>query len=1371
MLNQPINSLIRDEASSLTLVELLNKPVTILRGVSTASASALKKIYIEKILDLAASSIFMMAKQISDASQQESRLGILGNIPADMVDAEALSIPLNELYSKDISILKGIGPDTAKLLQKALSISTIRDLALWTPYLAAVTILNELYGLRDGVGDDPEAPQELVPRTGQLPTEKVQYNVVLFDRIFDGQDRSTPLTIGKRSPLGKLGEILNKPASGPLPIETAGALDISLTIQEPGFSKPALGAILTITQSWFTHGLALGQLLHTIALAPGESTRIAMIDWSRAEKGNSEDNIGQTEWLDSTLDRKRTINEVINAVVKESQSGFSGTVGGGLGTGSSEGGGGAGVADLESKVGFPLKVGAATGQSLGLGISAGGAASWANSNGQRDIDAKMTQNVIDSTHQASSSVRNLRATRVVEVSQSESEKVSTRALTNFNHMHALSIQYYEVVQLYRTVVETTRVEACLFIPMKPLNFRDAAVRERFKRILGAYALTPKVQKQTQIVNNQISISSPDRIPPWNSRMLRDLDQLFGVSVGQENDPLLVLPLAFYPDKISFTISTRGPDKTPFDALVIEDGSGKIKTYDVKSENPSVFSVSFGNEFKTDSSKDSTFWNMKEIRLSRTKGELDWVGIIKASLSVILIKWGPSGTMVQSDLAADIQIKANENSSVIFRMQRTSSTASQNQDGSQDTFDEDDFIEQLVSNSLYYSQIIWASLDAATLGMLLSKYTFSGRPLIEVVDPIPVSMAGNYLAFRMHGQEDTEWWKSFLQEKGLKDRKQWEDLVPMPTGGVFGEAVLGRFNSAEKLDITRFWNWQDSPIPITAPEIAAINTGSRAQPMDLTTGDLNAPVVTISNPPAIPDPQGLTAAITALANGNMFRDMSGLAGTIGFAQAAMQTATQAGIAYGQQSSQNAAIAADLLAKMYGKGGTGGVQGADGVKPSPTSPATISNAGGRINYGEKLDQQNQGKSNTSSGSSSGGIGTGPTNNKFPNAANDAYYTDLGGYQGSFTRTGVKGGGLTDGDSDGEQPYLSQYPGLDPSLSEPKSRTCCALFPGGVLGLYKTDYLDLSAVPGHEFGSYGLNPSDSVGQIYTAHGGFVDLGHVRDLADMTRYLASKAILGQQDRLVLDIQPEGGSRRIIFNPYAKYPNVELAIKVGARAAYELAIWHEIVTYFTNINYSSFSPEDNYSNLLGALVGAMATSNRGEEFNKSMDIILVNALKKLDPQPDKVAEHAIKQVEGLWYKIENDLTGALSGGDKGEILLRRHIVPLPHVTPWLVTDLDGRTFDISDPVAGTLTKTIDMKLGSSNPASTSLTVPTETTTGLQLSDYFKLIIDVDTWVVPPSVLPGNRTSILSSDLPGIVTKVRQILVGKNPHADKPIDP
>ena len=45
-------------------------------------------------------------------------------------------------------------------------------------------------------------------------------------------------------------------------------------------------------------------------------------------------------------------------------------------------------------------------------------------------------------------------------------------------------------------------------------------------------------------------------------------------------------------------------------------------------------------------------------------------------------------------------------------------------------------------------------------------------------------------------------------------------VALPTRGVLGEAVLGNCPSAEKIDLTRFWNWKDSPLD-QATEISAV----------------------------------------------------------------------------------------------------------------------------------------------------------------------------------------------------------------------------------------------------------------------------------------------------------------------------------------------------------------------------------------------------------------------------------------------------------------------------------------------------------------------------------------------------------------------
>jgi hypothetical protein len=58
----------------------------------------------------------------------------------------------------------------------------------------------------------------------------------------------------------------------------------------------------------------------------------------------------------------------------------------------------------------------------------------------------------------------------------------------------------------------------------------------------------------------------------------------------------------------------------------------------------------------------------------------------------------------------------------------------------------------------------------------------------------------------------------------------QSIIALPTQGVLGEAVLGHCPSGEKLDMTRFWHWQDSPsdeaptispvtLPTTTPSIA------------------------------------------------------------------------------------------------------------------------------------------------------------------------------------------------------------------------------------------------------------------------------------------------------------------------------------------------------------------------------------------------------------------------------------------------------------------------------------------------------------------------------------------------------------------------
>ena len=128
--------------------------------------------------------------------------------------------------------------------------------------------------------------------------------------------------------------------------------------------------------------------------------------------------------------------------------------------------------------------------------------------------------------------------------------------------------------------------------------------------------------------------------------------------------------------------------------------------------------------------------------------------------------------------------------------------------------------------------------------------------MQVAEPIPLRIVGNALAFKINTDpvNDAEW-RQFMASRGLTIGQAKIDIVPLSSGGIFAEAVLGRFNCAERLDLSRFFNWQDSPIPIQPTDIAAIQTGTRAQAENLTTGQFSAPLVNITPSVALPDPTG------------------------------------------------------------------------------------------------------------------------------------------------------------------------------------------------------------------------------------------------------------------------------------------------------------------------------------------------------------------------------------------------------------------------------------------------------------------------------------------------------------------------------------
>lgn len=999
-MNRPVADLARTHSAALTAQELLRQSPAILLGVEPAAAAELEKLGISTVFDLASSAVFAGARKLAFAADSSSGDFAPGGIAGDLIDTDARTIDIEDLPLKSIEVLRAIGPALAQSMSTALGVSNIREFALWPPYHAARLVLARAFGL-EAVASDPEAPAELVPGSRPYPTERVQYEILVLDEL-DAQDSVSNTKLSKLDTKEKPPKEKPNGLAGRKPLETAGQLDLaSISADGTGFTRPAFGAVLTYTQTWFPEGLALGQLLHTLALAPGESTRMAMVDWSRRTSASTTEGVSEGEALSADMERGRSIGEIVNAVATEAQQGFSESFGIGGGTSVGTASGGAGSADLSSVSGLPLKVAGGSGESTGLGIGAGYSRGSSWTTGQRNLSANMAQNIQDRTHQASTLARNRRATIVREVSQSESERVSTRTVTNYNHMHALSIEYFEVVQLYRVTVDLTRVSAALFVPMKLIDFNKPGIVARYKRVLAGLGLTPQIRALNFAEPDTLLLSSPAKQGNWLAGDVQMAQAMFGEPVGDPGANALALPLNFFPQFLSYD------EEAPFESFSLEFSNGVVNSVAVNTVTPNIgkYVVTLVDIYGQTIDKASAFWDIVSIRAKKKPASATWAGKVTIFFRMAsLQRQGfptPQQGLTSSFIRVTIDVPAAVSEVTVFEMMRTVSGRALRQ--------------HLMDNQLYYSQCIWSALDSTTVAQLLSGYTFRGKPVLSDVDPLPITVAGNFLVFRKHepvGQAAQQQWTQWLATRDINVGDRKIDLIPLPSGGVFAEAVLGRFNSAEKLDITRFWNWQDSPIPITPPEIAAIQTGSRAQPEDLLPGQLSQPTLKVELPPDLPDPQGLAAILQAIQNGNMFRDMSGLNSTIGFAQNAMSRAFDAARDAAAQAGENMKTAADIYKSAFG--GQGSTMPGGSSRPSGTgSTRSPSEAGALINQGKSMDSRGVPHSGAGDGIGMDGQGNGATGTWEGDAAQATLGTNAGTprtLEVAETRTQVLGDGST-------------------------------------------------------------------------------------------------------------------------------------------------------------------------------------------------------------------------------------------------------------------------------------------------------------------------------------------------------------------------
>ncbi|WP_082766582.1 DUF4056 domain-containing protein [Ferrimonas marina] len=179
-------------------------------------------------------------------------------------------------------------------------------------------------------------------------------------------------------------------------------------------------------------------------------------------------------------------------------------------------------------------------------------------------------------------------------------------------------------------------------------------------------------------------------------------------------------------------------------------------------------------------------------------------------------------------------------------------------------------------------------------------------------------------------------------------------------------------------------------------------------------------------------------------------------------------------------------------------------------------------------------------------------------------------------------------------------------------------------------------------------GNRGSENNGMIYTLQGGFIDLAHVRDTADDTVALFFEMVrhLGEEHRIEL---PDEIGERYIQMQTVELPELtnrerwELAAELAARMAYFKAESHEIAQWHGYASFagwpetvSAFSPEDLYSNMLGAkLARALISANlvlNSDLYNQSMTLWLDEALDWLGAVDRGTSNALFDVIDGHWW-------------------------------------------------------------------------------------------------------------------------------------------
>lgn len=269
-----------------------------------------------------------------------------------------------------------------------------------------------------------------------------------------------------------------------------------------------LGYVLRCSQAWQFQGLALGDLVYSLPLAPGEQQQIVVEEQTTTLVVREQEQVFGAESSQASSLSDSSAQATFQSAFNQSAQGGSNYSTASESAGLSAGGG------LLGLLGGPSG-------SVGESVSGGSSNNWFD--GLQNYASTASQSVQNYAEQQSSAQRRAQRTAVRMASSSESTSVTTKTITNHNKLHALTMQYFEVLRLFDVSTSFDAVSLVCLVPLDIVWFLPPGQPGHLDDVITDSDLSNAIQYATQL-----------------NSALSNLSQVLQVAIAQGSIPILDL---------------------------------------------------------------------------------------------------------------------------------------------------------------------------------------------------------------------------------------------------------------------------------------------------------------------------------------------------------------------------------------------------------------------------------------------------------------------------------------------------------------------------------------------------------------------------------------------------------------------------------------------------------------------------------------------------------------------------------------------------------------------------------------------------------------------------------------------------------------